>query len=133
MIVVPLIFTGVGLYLNSIQVVTPVMRSIQLDNNTYIGARIAIHFRDYAINLNNYREPNVEENDDSLLVAPIVLGAGDYVDDAASDSHDDEESLNFQTFIDEISKITEIDDGYDGGFATLVSSTTSSIESYLPF
>ena len=121
MIVVPLIFTGVGLYLNSIQVVTPVMRSIVLDNNTYEGSRIAIHFRDFSVRLNTYKEMNNDENDESLLVAPIVLGAGDYIDDAANDEHDDEESLNFQTFVDELSKFSEIDDSYDGGFSSLVS------------
>lgn len=121
MIVVPLIFTGVGLYLNSIQVVTPVMRSIVLDNNTYEGARIAIHFRDFSAHLNTYKELITDENDENLLVAPIVLGAGDYIDDAANDEHDDEESLNFQTFVDELSKFSEIDDSYDGGFSSLVS------------
>lgn len=35
MILVPLLCCGVGLYLNSIQVVTPTMRSIELSNETY--------------------------------------------------------------------------------------------------
>lgn len=45
MIILPLAFTALGLYLNSIQVILPVMRSIVLDNNTYDqeNGRIAIH------------------------------------------------------------------------------------------
>lgn len=35
MILVPLLCCGVGLYLNSIQVVIPTMRSIELSNETY--------------------------------------------------------------------------------------------------
>lgn len=45
MIILPLAFSALGLYLNSIQVILPVMRSIVLDNNTYDqeNGRIAIH------------------------------------------------------------------------------------------
>ncbi|XP_037043268.1 ATP-binding cassette sub-family A member 9-like [Bradysia coprophila] len=45
MIILPLAFTALGLYLNSIQVILPAMRSIVLDNNTYDqeNGRIAIH------------------------------------------------------------------------------------------
>lgn len=45
MIILPLVFTAFGLYLNSIQVILPVMRSIVLDNGTYDReySRIAIH------------------------------------------------------------------------------------------
>lgn len=45
MIIMPLIFTTGGLYLNSIQVISPVMRSIILDNNTYgsSGTKIAMY------------------------------------------------------------------------------------------
>lgn len=52
MIILPLAFTALGLYLNSIQVILPVMRSIVLDNNTYDqeNGRIAIH--DSTINEN---------------------------------------------------------------------------------
>ena len=43
MILVPLLCCGVGLYLNSIQVVTPTMRSIELNNETYgENSRIAV-------------------------------------------------------------------------------------------
>lgn len=42
MILVPLLCCGVGLYLNSIQVVTPTMRSILLNNDTYEDAKIAV-------------------------------------------------------------------------------------------
>lgn len=126
MIVVPLIFTGVGLYLNSIQVVTPVMRSITLDNNTYLGARIAIHFRENSFDVDSFgrinKPANEVKDDENLFNAPIVLGVGDYIDDSANDV-DDEEIINFQTFIDEISKLSEIDDSYDGGFASLLNST----------
>lgn len=45
MIILPLAFTALGLYLNSIQVILPVMRSIVLDNTTYDqeNGRIAVH------------------------------------------------------------------------------------------
>lgn len=45
MIILPLAFTALGLYLNSIQVISPIMRSIILDNSTYDheNGRIAIH------------------------------------------------------------------------------------------
>lgn len=133
MIIVPLLFTGIGLYLNSIQVVTPVIRAISLDNNTYAkdGARIAIHFRDFTVDPFNierfdFRTENPkkrgighDDDDESFLVAPIK-GPGDYIDDSNGEFED---VLNFQAFIDELSKITEIDDGYDGGFATLLNST----------
>ena len=107
MIVVPLLFTGIGLYLNSIQVVKPIMRSITLDNNTYAkdGARIAVHFRDY---YGDIRETKLDE--------PVLLaaydGTGDYSDD-------EEASLSFPAFIDELTKISEVDD-FDGVFATLL-------------
>lgn len=137
MIIVPLLFTGIGLYLNSIQVVTPVMRSITLDNDTYAkdGARIAIHFRDFTIDVDQMgkfsRDFKAEfdekmKSDDfgeSLLMTPIG-GPGDYIDDSSTNyvrEYDD--TLNFQAFVDELSKLTEIDDSYDGGFANLLNST----------
>lgn len=47
MIILPLAFTAIGFYLNSIQVILPVMRSIVLDNNTYAKDinNVAIHFK----------------------------------------------------------------------------------------
>lgn len=45
LIILPLAFTALGLYLNSIQVLSPIMRSILLDNTTYGSniTKIAIH------------------------------------------------------------------------------------------
>lgn len=50
MIILPLAFTAIGFYLNSIQVILPVMRSIVLDNNTYGKDinNVAIHFNNDA-------------------------------------------------------------------------------------
>lgn len=115
MIVVPLLFTGIGLYLNSIQVVKPIMRSIVLDNNTYAkdGARIAVHFRDYFGDVADSSLFKLKDFDQSVLLAPY--DASDYVDDAI----DNDATLNFPVFIDELTKMTEVDD-YDGGFASLL-------------
>ncbi|XP_053669271.1 cholesterol transporter ABCA5-like [Anopheles marshallii] len=45
LIILPLAFTALGLYLNSIQVLSPIMRSILLDNTTYGSniTKIAVH------------------------------------------------------------------------------------------
>jgi ATP-binding cassette, subfamily A (ABC1), member 5 len=43
MIFLPLGFTAIGLYLNSIQVVLPVVRSLALSNSTYDNTRLAVH------------------------------------------------------------------------------------------
>lgn len=108
MILVPLLFTGVGLYLNSIQIVKPVTRSIVLDNNTYEkdDSRIAVHFAN-AMGTNmrfmkSYDEPAFDGGD------------GDYFDDSADDS-----SFNYPAFVNELSELTEVN-GYNGSFVSLL-------------
>lgn len=115
MIVVPLLFVGIGLYLNSIQVVTPVMRSIVLDNNTYArdGARIAVNFRDLDSEMEIKKIRKREDVDEIPFGGP-----GDYIDDSAIRVYE-EKGLNLQRFLDELTKISDVDD-YDGGFATLL-------------
>lgn len=129
MIVVPLLFTGIGLYLNSIQVVTPIMRSITLDNNTYAkdGARIAVHYKDFSFDIdtsgrfdnlvNNKLGRKVITKRDDSYDTPYG-GPGDYIDDS-NDGRNFDVNLNFQAFMDEFTKITEVDD-FDGGFVTLL-------------
>lgn len=111
MIVVPLLFVGIGLYLNSIQVVTPVMRSILLDNNTYARDRtkIAVNFKGLSSEIQKYigKSGDIDE-------MPIS-GTGDYIDDSGYT----DKTLNLQTFIAELEKVSEVDD-FDGEFATLL-------------
>lgn len=133
MIVVPLIFTGVGLYLNSIQVVSPpVMRSITLDNDTYArdGTRVAVHYRglfeiDSSVRYEGIakRETSSEKviskrDFDELMLDAPVGGPGDYIDDSI-DVRDFDRTMNFRAFIEELAKTAEVDE-YDGGFATLL-------------
>lgn len=125
MIIVPLIFTGVGLYLNSIQVVTPIMRSITLDNTTYKeGARIAVHLVENVIDSKRFDKGFISKFDDKVAYNVdnngLFVGLGDYVDD---DVREYDDTLDFQTFLDELSKITETDETYEGGFASLLNST----------
>lgn len=51
MIILPLGFVAIGLYLNSIQVILPVMRSLTLDNNTYGSDITKLLIHDNTVNL----------------------------------------------------------------------------------
>lgn len=87
MIILPLVFVAIGLYLNSIQMLTPIMRSIELNNDTYgnVYGRIAVNFIGHVAN--------------------------------------DDDALDYQAFVDELGRMTEIDDTFDGDFATLLNVT----------
>ena len=56
MIILPLGFTAIGLYLNSIQVILPMMRSIVLDNGTYDSenSRVAVYDNTNNIDKDDY-------------------------------------------------------------------------------
>lgn len=111
MILGPLLFTGFGLYLNSIQVVKPVTRSIVLDNNTYDkdDSRLAVHFTSATgsnMKFKSYDEP--------AFLTSFDGSDDDYFDDSADDS-----SFNYPAFVNELSELTEVN-VYNGSFVSLL-------------
>ncbi|KAL7012162.1 hypothetical protein ACKWTF_014662 [Chironomus riparius] len=113
MILVPLLCCGVGLYLNSIQVVTPTMRSILLNNDTYEDAKIAV--------IGNYnKNPNEIFNamDISNFDDGPETGPGDYIDDPPVIL-----SSTSNAIIDELRKLINIDESFTGSYALFLNFT----------
>lgn len=87
MIILPLGFTAIGLYLNSIQVIMPSFNEIVLDNGTYgHETKIAVY---------------------------------DATMDGSSDD-DEDESLGYYRFVNELRKFADIDETFDGNFSSLL-------------
>lgn len=124
MIILPLGFTIIGLYLNSIQIIIPIMRSIVLDNNTYGDniTRIAIQRQpapSYELSHNYQSEQQYHNHHHNQMTNMNRLLQNEHQYYPKSGASDDSLLLN-DNFMSELSKLVDLNLDYDGVYSNLL-------------
>ncbi|XP_055600772.1 cholesterol transporter ABCA5-like isoform X2 [Uranotaenia lowii] len=120
LIILPLAFTALGLYLNSIQVVSPVMRSILLDNATYGSniTKIAVHDNTYRLysqhNLYHHHLTQQQQQQFSSP-SPVLLHQKHHQHQQSKES-----SYLYHHFLDELKQSANITRNFTGNFSLLL-------------
>ncbi|XP_053687568.1 cholesterol transporter ABCA5-like [Sabethes cyaneus] len=119
LIILPLAFTALGLYLNSIQVISPVMRSIMLDNGTYGSniTKIAVHD-----NTNRLLSQHTLYHHHQLqpTPSPLLLHQKHHQHQHQAQQQSKESSYLYHRFIDELKQSANVTEDYSGNFSLLL-------------
>ncbi|XP_058834897.1 cholesterol transporter ABCA5-like [Topomyia yanbarensis] len=121
LIILPLAFTALGLYLNSIQVISPVMRSILLDNTTY-GSNItkfAVHDNTNRL-LSQHTLYHHHQLQQSSPSPPLLLHQKHHQHQHNTQQQSKESSYLYHRFIAELKQSSNVTEDYSGNFSLLL-------------
>ncbi|XP_055532678.1 cholesterol transporter ABCA5-like [Wyeomyia smithii] len=120
LIILPLAFTALGLYLNSIQVISPVMRSILLDNSTYGSniTKIAVHDNTNRLLSQHtlYHHHQLQQPSPS----PLLLHQKHHQHQHNAQQQSKESSYLYHRFIEELKQSSNVTEDYSGNFSLLL-------------
>ncbi|XP_029731356.2 cholesterol transporter ABCA5-like [Aedes albopictus] len=135
LIILPLAFTALGLYLNSIQVISPVMRSILLDNTTYGSniTKIAVHDSTNRLFLQHnlyHHHMQQQQLQQSILLqqqqqqqsspSPMLLHQKHHQHQHNAQQQSKESSYLYHRFIAELKQSSNVTEDYNGNFSLLL-------------
>ncbi|XP_058458945.1 cholesterol transporter ABCA5-like [Malaya genurostris] len=121
LIILPLAFTALGLYLNSIQVISPVMRSILLDNTTYGSniTRLAVHDSTNRL-LSQHTQYHYHLLQQSSPSPPLLLHQKHHQHQHNAQQQSKESSYLYHRFIVELKQSSNVTEDYSGNFSLLL-------------
>ncbi|XP_039447339.1 cholesterol transporter ABCA5-like [Culex pipiens pallens] len=125
LIILPLAFTALGLYLNSIQVISPVMRSILLANTTYGSniTKIAVHDSTNRLFSSHAAYHRLHQQQQQSSPSPMLLHQKHHQHHQANaEQHQaaKESSYLYHRFIAELKQSSNVTEEYNGSFAALL-------------
>ncbi|XP_055621731.1 cholesterol transporter ABCA5-like [Toxorhynchites rutilus septentrionalis] len=123
LIILPLAFTALGLYLNSIQVISPVMRSILLDNTTYGSniTKIAVHDNTNRLfSQHSLYHHHQQQQQQLSSPSPVLLHQKHHQHQHSAQQMSKESSYLYHRFLAELKQSSNVTEEYNGNFSVLL-------------